>query len=135
MCSPFDEIDFMKRDWVPDSGWPITRKDLDPFYVRANEKLKLSASYDLEYWQKQVPNLNPFPLDEQVVWHKMWQISPAGGFFGGGFNKLYKDDIVKAKNIHLYTYANVVNVVANENISSIREVHVRNLEGKIHAVK
>src|SRR5678816_3657587 len=29
-CSPFDEIDFIKRDWVPHSGWPITRKDLDP---------------------------------------------------------------------------------------------------------
>ena len=24
MCSPFDNIDFMKRDWVPDSGWPIS---------------------------------------------------------------------------------------------------------------
>ena len=29
MCSPYDPIDFKKRDWVPYSGWPITREDLD----------------------------------------------------------------------------------------------------------
>src|SRR5258706_4156678 len=135
MCSPFNEIDFMKRDWVPNSGWPITRKDLDPFYARANEKLKLGPyQYDLSYWQKEVPNLNPFPLDENVIWHKLWQISQAGGRFGG-FGKLYKDDIIKSRNIHLYTYATVVNVVANENVSSIHEVTVKNLDGKKHTVR
>ncbi|MFZ2906656.1 MAG: GMC family oxidoreductase [Cyclobacteriaceae bacterium] len=135
MCAPFDDIDFMKRDWVPDSGWPITRKDLDPFYARAQEKLKLGPyQYDLEYWQKEIPNLNPFPLDENIVWHKMWQLSRASGF-GGGFGKIYKDEIVKAKNIHLYTYATLVDIVANENVSSVRQVIVKNLEGKSHTIK
>lgn len=41
MCSPYDPIDFKKRDWIPHSGWPITREDLDPFYARANEVLEL----------------------------------------------------------------------------------------------
>ena len=136
MCAPFDEIDFMKRDWVPDSGWPITRKDLDPFYARANEKLKLGPyHYDLEYWQKEVSNLTPFPLDDSIVWHKMWQVSPLDGFGGGGFNKSYKDDIVKAKNIHLYTYATVVDVVANENVSAINELKIKNVIGKTHLIK
>jgi choline dehydrogenase-like flavoprotein len=135
MCSPFDDVDFRKRDWVPHSGWPITRKDLDPFYLRATEKLKLGPSFDLAYWQQHAPNLNPFPLDNNIVWHKMWQISPTGGFFGGGFNKAYKDDIVKAKNIHLYTYATLTNIVANENVSSVKELQVKNLDGKTHTVK
>src|SRR5215510_11538293 len=48
MCAPFDDIDFMKRDWVPHSGWPITLKDLDPYYARANEKIQLGPyRYDL----------------------------------------------------------------------------------------
>ena len=56
-------IDFKKRDWVPDSGWPINKKVLDPFYVKANKTLKLGPyNYDFEYWQKEFPNLNPFPL-------------------------------------------------------------------------
>lgn len=135
MCAPFDDIDFMKRDWVPNSGWPITKKDLDPFYARANEKLKLGPyEYDLEYWQKDRPNLNAFPLDKNTVWHKMWQLSPVSGY-NGGMSKAYKDDVVKSGNIHLYTYATVVDVIANEGVSNISHVLVKNLEGKTHTVK
>ncbi|MGH9884893.1 MAG: hypothetical protein ACREBE_05170, partial [bacterium] len=32
----FDPIDFAPRDWVPLSGWPISRDSLDPFYARAS---------------------------------------------------------------------------------------------------
>jgi len=130
MCAPFDDIDFMKRDYVPHSGWPIERKDLDPFYARANKVLKLGPyNYDFGYWRNELPNLNPFPLDENVVWNKMWQYSQAR------FGELYKEDIVNAKNIHLYTYANAVNISANENVSSIKEVIVKNHAGKTHKVR
>lgn len=135
MCAPFDEIDFMKRDWVPDSGWPITRKDLDPFYARANEKLKLGPyEYNLEYWQKERPNLNPLPIDEKIVWHKMWQLSPVSGS-DGGIGNAYKDAIVKARNIHLYTHATVTDIITNESVSSIDHVQVKNFAGKTHTVK
>lgn len=130
MCSPYDPIDFVKRDWVPESGWPITRKDLDPFYARAHEKLKLGPyEYDLSYWQKEVPNLTPFPLDPNVIWNKMWQFSQAR------FGSLYKDTITKAQNILLYTYANVVNIIANEGVSEIQEVLIKNYTGKTHKVR
>jgi choline dehydrogenase-like flavoprotein len=130
MCSPFDQIDFKKRDWVPDSGWPITREDLDPYYARAHEKLKLGPyRYEMDYWQHEFPNMNALPFDSNVIWHKMWQFSQAR------FNPLYKDTIVGAKNIHLYTYANVVNIEANENVSSITEVIVTNNAGKTHTVR
>ena len=32
---PFDAIDFQKRDWVPDSGWPFGREELAGFYATA----------------------------------------------------------------------------------------------------
>ena len=34
-CVPFDAIDFEKREWVPHSGWPFSKSELDPFYARA----------------------------------------------------------------------------------------------------
>src|SRR6185312_7233706 len=40
-----------------------------------------------------------------------------------------------AKNIHLYTYANVTDIIANENVSQIKEVTVKNYEGKEHKVR
>jgi hypothetical protein len=36
-----NDIDFEQRDWVPYSGWPITRADLEDYYQKASEVLKL----------------------------------------------------------------------------------------------
>ena len=130
-CSTFDTIDFEKRDWIPHSGWPIKREDLDPFYARAQKNVDLGPyNYSVEYWQKQDPSMIAMPLDKNVVWNKMWQFSPPTRF-----GEKYKDTIVNAKNIHLYTYANVVDIKANENISSVEEVTVKNYAGKEHTVR
>lgn len=130
-CSTFDPIDFKKRDWVPESGWPITRADLEPFYPRAQKNLDLGAyNYDLKYWQKSHPLFIPLLPDDKVIWNKMWQFSPPTRF-----GEKYKDTIVNAKNIHLYTYANVTDITANENVSQIKEVTVKNYAGKEHKVR
>ncbi len=131
MCAPFDPIDFLERDWVPHSGWPITREDLDPFYQRAQEKLELGPHpYELSYWQKRDPAMIPLPLDEKAVWNKMWQFSPPTRF-----GEKYRDTIVNARNIHLYTYANLTDITANDEVSEIRELTVENYTGKSHRVK
>jgi len=76
-CSTYDDIDFEKRDWVPRSGWPITKEDLEPYYPKAQQILELGPyEYDLAYWQKKYPELVPLPLDNQVIWNKIWQFSP-----------------------------------------------------------
>ncbi len=36
-CLPLDPIDLERRDYVPNSGWPIGWEVLDPYYPRANE--------------------------------------------------------------------------------------------------
>ncbi len=35
VLSPLDDIDFKKRDWIPNSGWEISLDDLKPFYREA----------------------------------------------------------------------------------------------------
>lgn len=130
-CSTFDPIDFKERDWVPHSGWPIKREDLDPYYARAHKNLDLGPyDYNVKYWQDKDPELVPLPLDDKVVYNKMWQFSPPTRF-----GTKYRDTIVKAPNIHLYTYANVTDITANENASAIKEVTVKNLAGKNHTVR
>lgn len=130
-CSPLDEIDFIKRDWVPYSGWPIRRDELDPYYARAQKNLELGPyQYSYSYWQQQDKSLASLPFDEEAVFNKMWQFSPPTRF---GIK--YRDAIVNAKNIWLYTYANVINIAANENASVIKEVTVKNFAGKEHRVR
>ncbi|GAA4432678.1 GMC family oxidoreductase [Pontibacter saemangeumensis] len=130
-CSTLDPIDFQKRAWVPHSGWPIQFSDLDPFYPRAQKLLELGPyEYGLNYWQKQQPGLTPLPLDEKVFWNKVWQFSPPTRF-----GNTYRDAILKARNIHLYTYANAVDIRADENVSQVKEISVKNLAGKTHTVR
>jgi choline dehydrogenase-like flavoprotein len=130
-CSTFDAIDFEKRSWVEHSGWPITRADLDPYYERAHKKLELGPyDYSLAYWQKKDPALVPLIEQDSVIWNKIWQFSPPTRF-----GEKYREEIVKSRNIHLYTYANVVNILSNEEGTAIREMVVKNLEGKQHRVR
>ena len=130
-CSPYDPIDFEKRDWVPHSGWPIKRQDLDPFYARANKILDLGPyEYDASDWVKRDKDLEPFPFEAARVWTKMWQFSPPTRF-----GTRYRDAIVNARGVHLYTHANVCEIEANEGVSAIDGLRVRTLDGKEHRVR
>ena len=40
-CRPLEPWDFETRSWLPHSGWPITRQDLDPYYLRAAAVLEI----------------------------------------------------------------------------------------------
>ena len=40
-------MDFERRDWVPNSGWPFGKETLVPHYRRAHEILGLSSDYDV----------------------------------------------------------------------------------------
>ena len=130
MCSPFDPVIFLKRPWIAKSGWPITREMLMPYYDRARLNLDIGIyGFDLDYWQKQDPTLKSIPFDENVIWTKIWNFSPPTRF-----GEKYRNTIVNAKNIHLYTYANVVDITANEEISCVNSVTVKNYAGKTNKV-
>ena len=130
-CSQLDEIDFKKRDWVEHSGWPITKKDLDPYYKRAKNILDLhDENYNVKHWQEKDPSKKELLNDDSVVWNKMWQFSPPTRL-----GSKYKNDIIDSKNIHLYSYANVTNITSNETVTHIERVTIKNHEGKTHTVK
>ena len=130
-CSTFDPIDFQKRDWVKFSGWPIGSADMDPYYAKAQKNLELGPyNYTAEYWQKKDPALMPLVAESSVIWNKIWQFSPPTRF-----GEKYKNEIVQSRNIHLYTYANVVQILTNEKGSVVQELIVKNLEGKQQRVR
>jgi choline dehydrogenase-like flavoprotein len=131
LCTPLDPIDFRHRSWVPESGWPIKLNDLEPYYAQAQKNLELPGySFDLPAWQKRDPSLKAMPLDAKSIVHKIWQFSPPTRF-----GSRYRSDIEKSPNIRLYTHANVVGIDANEEVSRIEQVSIKNFEGKTHTVR
>jgi choline dehydrogenase-like flavoprotein len=45
-CKNFSDLDFERRDWVANSGWPIKKDHLDPFYRRALETVSLPPNLE-----------------------------------------------------------------------------------------
>jgi choline dehydrogenase-like flavoprotein len=51
-CRPFSEQDLARRDWIPNSGWPIAREALEPYFGRAGQFLGISpGSTSHEDWR------------------------------------------------------------------------------------
>lgn len=131
-CSPFDPIDFEERAWVPRSGWPFDREELEPFYARAQELVELGPyDFDTESWRSRDPRLVPLPLDPARVWTKMWQFSSPPTPFG----RRYRERITASANVHLFTHANAVEVVLHPDGRAVSELRVSNLAGRTHHVR
>ena len=130
-CSAMDDIDFKKREWVNYSGWPITKNDINPYYNKAIDYLDLkSPDFSVDYWLSKIENAKALPLDNNIIWNKMWQFSPPTRY---GIK--YKDPILKSKNIILYTYANATNIKLNSSNNSAQEITVKNYANKTHKIK
>lgn len=130
-CSTLDPIDFEVRDWVPHSGWPITRAELAPYYARAGKVVQIGPDeWTVADWQRRDSTIHPLSLDPNVAWSKIWQFSAPARF-----GTLYRDPIVNARDVHLYTHANVVEIDANESVTAVDGLRARTLDGKEHRVK
>jgi choline dehydrogenase-like flavoprotein len=40
-CGPLDPMDFERRAWIPHSGWPVDRRQMQPYYDRACALLEM----------------------------------------------------------------------------------------------
>ena len=130
-CSTLDPVDFQKRSWVPHSGWPLSLDDLHTYYERAHKLIELGPyQYEARYWEQQDPEVIRLPYEQRRVWTKMWQFSPPTRF-----GTRYRDAIVNAPDVHLYTYANVIDIEANESVNAIEQLHAATLDGKRHRVR
>ncbi len=72
----FDAIDTQARAWVPHSGWPVSRADLDPYLDRAALRLNLGPNcYDDAFWRL-AGKTQPQPaLETGVLRDFFWQFA------------------------------------------------------------
>ncbi|MDJ0691608.1 MAG: GMC family oxidoreductase [Xenococcaceae cyanobacterium MO_188.B32] len=126
---PFDDIDFEDRPWMPYSGWPIPKAELNPYYQRARKVCGLgSDKYDFADWEDAFKELqlHRLPLPEQIETY-IWQIVPPTHL---RFGQAYRAELEQASNIKTYLHANVVEVETNEVAKTATRLRVATLEGK-----
>jgi choline dehydrogenase-like flavoprotein len=123
-----DAIDFEKRDWVPYSGWPITKEDVIPFYKRAHVFCQLGPyDYTTKPWETES---DPRVLaDDDRITSLMFKFGPSNIY-----TDEYRVQIDKSSNITTYVNANVIEIEADETAQTIKRVHAACLTGNRFSV-
>ena len=75
-CAELDATDFDRRDWVPHSGWPISKSDLDPFYSDARKSLGLPARQKAEDIWRSLGETPP-AFEDGGLTSDFWQFTPS----------------------------------------------------------
>jgi choline dehydrogenase-like flavoprotein len=128
-CRPLDEMDFRERPWVRDSGWPITRADLDPYYPKALSILDVPPRlYGATLPQvaddiKHKPSVlgADHPDFRPLVWLRS---APTR------MRTKYGDDIRANPRIRCFLHANAMELMADANGAHVLCLKVRTLAGR-----
>lgn len=127
---PLDAIDFIEREWVPNSGWPFDKSHLDFFYERAQRVCKIGPyAYDAEDWEgtKQTPSL---PFKSNRVQTTIFQFADRMTFIKDHFHAIAETD-----NIDIYTHANVVGIETDEEAKIVKGLRLACSTGKRFSVQ
>ncbi len=130
-CRPFDDQDFGVRPWIPYSGWPITRAELDPFYARAQRVIEIGdVTWDVASYVDEIPAFYRLPFMGRRLTPAIWHKSPPTRF-----GRLYRDELIRAPNVSTYLHANVTDIETNDPASLTTRLRVACLDGNQFWVK
>ncbi len=129
-CVPFDEIDFEARPYVPYSGWPFSRKELEQHYVKANELCEAGAfayrareAFDSLRPMIRGFNSSAFTQDTLERFSRPTD-----------FGARYADRLRAAENVCVLLHANLTSLNLNDQGTRVGSATVRTLTGKTFAV-
>jgi len=129
-CVPLDPIDFERRDWVPYSGWPITRADLESWYRIAHDSLELGEfEYGPEIWSK--IGVKPIDFDPAEIATAFWRFDA----MKERFNRDQIGDLLASDRIRIFLHANLVSMGCDEHAGQITGFEARSLKGHVLKVR
>lgn len=131
-CVPFDPVDFEKRSWIPDSGWPIPYEDISPYLGPACTLAEAGApEFDARnvFPTTQTEILRGFDNDELVSWPlERWSVPT-------DFCKRYRDDLDGASNVRVLMHAHAIHLQLDSTGQHITHVDAACSPGKVFKVK
>ncbi len=125
---PLDPWDFVRRDWVPHSGWPFGLAHLMPYYERAHSVLQLGPlNFDPGFWEQAIGrrDVRRIPLTSGRVRDTVSQFSPPVRF-----GRHYRKELQRASHVRVFLHANVTALLSDRACTRISQVRVQTLEGK-----
>jgi choline dehydrogenase-like flavoprotein len=126
-CMPLDAIDFEHRDFLPNSGWPIDRSSLMPFYPKANrlcEAGEFAYHVSEAFAQPMRPMIDGFDSPHFTT-DTLERFSCPTNFAARYGRRLHA-----AANIRVLLHGNVTRIQLDARGERVESVAVRTLAGK-----
>lgn len=121
---PLSDIDFEKRDWVPNSGWPIKRSDLDSYYPKAAKIVEVRP-WDYSVKEMESEGLYEHPFAKECGFdHVFFHYSPKTNF-----GEVFYDELMKSPKISAFMGAPVMGLECHAGGQAVRRVRVKNFAG------
>jgi len=123
---PFDPIDFEYRDWIPNSGWPISYQDIAPFYVQAQKYVGVESNgYEADFWSKKL-GLKDIWSDSKVcrTGISKYAFTPSRFFANHG------ESLKKQENLAIYYNTNLLDVGYEPSTEKVTSAHCRTFSGQ-----
>ena len=129
--SPFDPIDFEKRDWVPDSGWPISYADLEPYYKEAAIYCGAGRQgYDYTHWQAATGHRAMTDKSDKVTTGISIFSTPPVRFF-----QAYGEAFKNSNSVDIYKHSCLVDIEYDENKAAVQSAVFINRKSARYQVK
>src|SRR2546426_1098883 len=126
ICRPMDPEDFEGKEWIPHSGWPITRGDLEPYYERARVMCDVpSGDWGLDTWRRR-DSFRPLPVRGDRLDTRIAQIVSPGT---RSFRVTHHGKIQAAGNVVVHCHANVTEIETSSDGTLATLFHVATLDG------
>lgn len=121
---PLTAGDMEQRDWIPDSGWPISHADLKSHYERTQTWFGLDQrSYDGADWASEAqPELS---LDDTGIRTNVYQFADRNQLL-----KTWRDAIDASDNVNLYHHATAFELETDPDSGRVTQVHAHSAPGR-----
>ena len=134
---PLNESDFEKRDWLPYSGWPFPRSELEPYYPRAQALIEGGPFLYDRLADGKLPG-ELLPLGKGGLYTSFFQFSQWRGnpdHLPTAFGKRYAQDLKRIPNLQVMLNANVTGLRLAQDARWLDHLDVATLSGVKFAVK
>ena len=123
---PLRASEIEPRPWIPDSGWPLGLDELDPYYRRMEELLRIEGPpYDETVWRR--IGVAPPAFDPQEFRIRFSQWAALGR---RNFAVLWRRELERSNNVSVLIDATAVAVRCSPNGEHCETVEVRSRSGR-----
>lgn len=135
-CRPLDAIDFENRNWLPHSGWPFARKEIEPYFARA-QALVEAGPWIYDAADQAASDSGPvLGLGPGGVYTSWFQFSKTqGGILPTHFGDRYQGDLKRAPFVTPLINANLTGIRLSADAGHVDHLDVGTLSGNRLAVK